>query len=80
MSNKHFPTNRIFINLLYSFSFYNGDKNEITFELGEKVKEIYVFSNGNKNVVIYELGKKVKEINTNGPGDHQDQKCIRKMH
>ena len=54
-----------------SYNFYNGDKNEITFELGEKVKEIYVFSNGNKNVVIYELGKKVKEINTNGPGDKQ---------
>lgn len=54
-----------------SYKFYNGDKQETMFELGEKVKEIYEFSNGNKNETIFELGEKVKEIKTNGPGDKQ---------
>ena len=51
--------------------FSNGDKNEMIFELGEKVRETYEFSNGDKKETIFELGEKVKEINTNGPGDKQ---------
>jgi len=54
-----------------SYDFYNGDKNEIIFELGEKVKETYEFANGNKKETIFKLGEKVKEIDTKGPGDQQ---------